>query len=113
MLGLNRIDSQIGQNMITTTDELIGFNITSIMGPVEGVVEKSFMAMSVGSVGVVKGGELEEMIFDAKQKLARAASERGADAVIAFRYEVACRDLEKSVVAYGTAVTCQKHQIPQ
>jgi len=113
MLGLNKLDSQIAQNMITGSDSLIGFDITNIMGPVEGVVEKSFVAMSVGSIGVVDGGGLEEMLFDAKQKLARAASEVGANAVVAFRYTVIGRNLEKSVVAYGTAVKCQKCQIPR
>jgi uncharacterized protein YbjQ (UPF0145 family) len=110
MLGLNKSDSQIAQSMITATDNLIGFDITSIMGPVEGVVEKSFTAISVGSIGMVDGGGLEEMLFDAKQKLAHAASELGANAVVVFRYTVIGRNLEKSVIAYGTAVKCQKNQ---
>lgn len=108
MLGLNKLDSQIAQNMITSADNLTGFEITSVMGPIEGIAEKSLTAMSVGSIGVVGGGGLDELLFEAKQRLARAASEAGANGVIAFRYAMSSRDLEKSVVAYGTAVKCER-----
>jgi uncharacterized protein YbjQ (UPF0145 family) len=94
--------------MITSADNIINFEISSMMGPVEGIVEKSFKAMAVGGIGIVSGGGLEEMIYEAKERLARAASEKGANAVIALRFAIASRELEKSVVAYGTAVKCQK-----
>jgi uncharacterized protein YbjQ (UPF0145 family) len=110
MLGLSRNDSQIAQTMITTADVLVGFEVTHMMGTVEAVVEKSFKAMSVGGFGIVSGGELAEMIFDAKEQLARAASDKGADAIIVFRYAVTSRELEKSVVAYGTAVKCHRRE---
>ena len=110
MLGLSRTESQISQNMITTGDTLVGFDITGMLGPVEGIVEKSFAAMSVGGMGVVQGGELGNMLFDAKQQLAQAASERGANAVVGFRCAILGRNLEKSVLVYGTAVKCQKRQ---
>src|SRR5580658_4953302 len=108
MLGLNPTDGQIAQRMITTTDVLPGFEIDSVLGPVEGVVEMGFTSSSFGGLKLVKGGELENMLFAAKQELAKAAFTAGANAVIAFRYAVLGRELEKSVIAYGTAVKCRK-----
>jgi uncharacterized protein YbjQ (UPF0145 family) len=108
MLGLNRNDSAIAQSMITSADTLTNFSVTSMIGPVEGIVERSFKSMSVGGIGVVSGGGLSEMVFEAKELLAREASDKGAHAVIGFRYAIASRELEKSVIAYGTAVKCQK-----
>ncbi|MDP9039191.1 MAG: heavy metal-binding domain-containing protein [Acidobacteriota bacterium] len=94
--------------MITTAETLIGFEIVQLMGTVEGVIELGFSAVSVGGVGVVNGGGLENMLFEAKQLLAQMASQRGANAVIGFRYALTGRNLEKSVVAYGTAVNVKK-----
>jgi uncharacterized protein YbjQ (UPF0145 family) len=79
-----------------------------MVGPVEAVVEKSFRSVAVGGIGVITGGGLDEMMFAAKEQLARAASDKGADGIIVFRYSIAGRELEKSVIAYGTAVKCQR-----
>lgn len=94
--------------MITTAETLTGYETISMLGTVEGVIEKGFASVSVSGFGLVKGGGLAELVEDAKSLLARAAAEKGADAVIAFRYVVSGRELEKSVVAYGTAVKCKK-----
>ncbi len=108
MLGLTRDVSEIPRSMVTTTESIAGFEITTTLGTVEGLVERSFKSMSIGSIGVVQGGELSSMLSDAKRQMEQAAADRGANAIVAVRYELGARDLEKSVVAYGTAVKCRK-----
>ncbi len=103
MLGLTRDVSEIPRGMVTTTESIPGFEITTTLGIVEGIVERSF-------ISVVQGGELSSMLSEAKRQMEQAASDRRASAIVAVRYEVTARDLEKSVVAYGTAVRCQKIQ---
>ena len=98
----------LAQKMITTAETLTGYDIASMLGPVEGIVEKGFSAVSVEGFGIVRGGGLDQLVQNAKDLVARAAAERGADAVVALRYVVSGRELEKSVVAYGTAVKCKK-----
>jgi uncharacterized protein YbjQ (UPF0145 family) len=104
MLGLAHNNTTISHKMITTSEELLGFEIVEMMGPIEGVVEVGYAK----GFGVVEGGKLEEMLFVAKDILARSAYNRSADGVIGFRYMFTARELEKSVVAYGTAVKCKK-----
>ncbi len=108
MLGLSRQDGQILTRLITTTGSLHGYEIIEVLGPVEGCAEKGFTSMKIAGVGAVDGGGLDELVFDAKMKLATAALEKGANAVVGYRYAFAARELEKSVVAYGTAVRCRK-----
>lgn len=108
MLGLSTDNGQIPTHLISTTASLPGYEVIEILGPVEGCAEKSFTSMKVVGLGMVDGGGLDQLLFDAKMKLASAASEKGANAVIGFRYAFAARELEKSVVAYGTAVRCRK-----
>ena len=108
MLGLSRNVANISVSMITTSETITGFEVVQVLGIVEGIVEKSFRAVAVGGIGLVEGGELDNMLFDAKEALLQVASDRGANAVIALRYAITSRDLEKSVVAYGTAVKCRR-----
>ena len=94
--------------MITCADSLAGFEITSVLGVAEGVVEKSFPALGIEQVGLYTGGGLDEMVEEAKRALARVARDMGADAIIGLRYQIMGRNVEKSALAYGTAVKCRK-----
>ncbi len=94
--------------MITTSESLPGFQITDVLGVMAGVAEKSFTSVAVGNIGMVSGGGLADLVEDAKSGLVSLASQRGANGIVGFRYEVVGRDLEKSVVAYGTAVVLRK-----
>ncbi len=71
MLGLTRDISEIPRRMVTTTESIPGFEITTTLGTVEGIVERSFKSMSVGGIGVVQGGELSSMLSDAKRQMDR------------------------------------------
>lgn len=95
--------------MITTSECLIGFEITSMLGAVEGLVERSFRSVAVGGVGFVQGGESGNMLSEAKEQMIQAATDRGANAIVGFRYALMARELEKCVVAYGTAVFVRTH----
>ena len=109
MLGLNLADdSTIRLSMMTCADSLPGFEITAVVGVVEGISEKSFPILDIGNVGIARGGGLQELIEDAKNLLAQAAGELGADAIVGFRYQIMGRHVEKSALAYGTAVKCKR-----
>jgi uncharacterized protein YbjQ (UPF0145 family) len=88
---------------MTPCDSLPGFEIFEPIGLVEVVVEKSFTAVTFHGIGAIQGGGLNEMIEDARFALANLAAERGANSVVGLRFEVAARELEKSVLAYGFA----------
>ena len=110
MLGLNRKEARwpISHSMITTADNLPGFEIVDVLGIVEGVSEGSFSSVNLGGIGLSEGGGLTKLVSDARDQLAQAAADMGADAVVGFRYEVLGRNLEKSALAYGTAVRFRK-----
>lgn len=108
MLGLNLNESRISGSMITTAETLAGFEILSTIGIVEGVSEGSFPAISVAGIGISKGGDLDRLLDAAREQLIMVASTIGADPIVGFRYQVMGRDLERSAIAYGTAVKCRK-----
>lgn len=112
-LGLTRssyvppIVKEIRPRMMTSCDLVPGYDIVELVGLVEAVVERGFSAASFHGIGAVQGGGLSEMIEDARFALAKLAAERGANAVVGVRYEIAGRELEKCVLAYGSAVICK------
>ncbi len=82
MLGLSRNDSTSAHRMITTSDVLTGFEITAMLGTVEGVAEIGFTALSLSHASVEGGGKLDELVYSAKEQLARAAFGIGANDVV-------------------------------
>jgi uncharacterized protein YbjQ (UPF0145 family) len=112
MIGLNLNLSQerelIAGDMFTTSSTLPSFEITKVFGVIEGVSERSFPAVGVGGVGIYKGGEMDVLMSEAKERLSRLAAKLGANAVVGFTYVLVGREVEKSAVAYGTAVRCRK-----
>jgi uncharacterized protein YbjQ (UPF0145 family) len=93
---------------MTSADHLPGYEITAVLGIAEGISEKSFPIIEISNIGFSKGGGLQELIEDAKNALAHAAGELGADAIISVRYQIMGRQVEKSALAYGTAVKCKR-----
>jgi uncharacterized protein YbjQ (UPF0145 family) len=108
MLGLNLSEARISEGLVTTAESLPGFEILSVLGIVEGVFEDSFSAVGIGGIGFEKGGEMDRLLNAAKEKLSLAAASIGANAIIGFRYEIMGRHVEKSALAYGTAVKCRR-----
>jgi uncharacterized protein YbjQ (UPF0145 family) len=89
-------ESHRTDHLIFTTDSVQGKTITRTIGIVEG--------LSNGMFTEVKHGSLEKLLKEAKSHLAERALSSGGNAVVGVRYEVVGRDIEKTILIYGTAV---------
>src|SRR5215218_4472808 len=102
--------------IIVTTNDLPGFEVTDVYGEIFGLVVRSrHLGSNIGaSFRTISGGEVKgytKLLADSRnhavERLKDAARERGANAVIAMRFD--CNDLGggimSEVAAYGTAVT--------
>ena len=101
--------------IVTTMNDLPGYEIVEVYGEVFGLIVRARNAFSnIGaSFRTIAGGEvkgytklLAESRNHAVDRLKQAATERGANAVIAMRFD--CNeigDIMSEVAAYGTAVT--------
>ena len=104
--------------IITTTNELPGYEVLEVYGEVFGLIVRARNAFSnIGaSFRTIAGGEvkgytklLSESRNHAVDRLKDAARERGANAVIAMRFD--CNeigDIMSEVAAYGTAVSVRR-----
>lgn len=103
--------------LVTTADQVEGRRVEHHLGVVRGVVVRA-TGFSIGLAGGLKaiaGGNIPEfsrVCDEARQSayevMVEEAARKGADAVIAFRYDTSgflegCTE----VMAYGTAVTLQ------
>ncbi len=101
--------------IITTMNDLPGYEVVDVHGEVFGLIVRSRNAFSnIGATfRTIAGGEvkgytklLAESRTQAVERLKDAARDRGANAVIAMRFD--CNELGQimsEVAAYGTAVT--------
>ena len=104
--------------IITTMNDLPGYEIEEVYGEVFGLIVRARNAFSnIGaSFGTIVGGEAKgytKLLADSREhavdRLKEAAAERGANAVIAMRFD--CNELGSNmteVAAYGTAVSVQR-----
>jgi uncharacterized protein YbjQ (UPF0145 family) len=104
----------IQKNMVTTAFELHGFRVTRDLGIVRGITvrSRSILGTIGGSLQTLVGGNItaftnlcEKAREEAFELMLSHASQMGANAVIAMRYD-ANEVLEgvTEVLAYGTAV---------
>jgi uncharacterized protein YbjQ (UPF0145 family) len=104
--------------MVTTMNDLPGYQVTEVFGEVFGLTVRSRnIGSDIGATlkGIV-GGEVKgytKMLSDSRlqavERLREAAREAGANAVIAMRFD--CNELGSNmteVAAYGTAVAVQR-----
>jgi uncharacterized protein YbjQ (UPF0145 family) len=104
--------------LITTGNDLPGYQVTEVLGEVFGLTVRS---RNVGSqLGAsfksLVGGELKgmtKMLSDgrthATERLVEEAESKGADAVIAFRFDTSeLGSTWTEICAYGTAVRARK-----
>ena len=100
--------------LIATTNEVAGHAIVEVIGEVFGVTVRSRSAVAQLGAGLrsLVGGELraltrnlEDSRDEALERLSAAAAERGANAVLAMRFDT-CElgGVWTEVCAYGTAV---------
>ncbi|MEN3285128.1 MAG: hypothetical protein V7607_6268 [Solirubrobacteraceae bacterium] len=104
--------------IITTMNDLPGYEIEEVMGEVFGLTVRSRnVGSQIGaSLKSLVGGELKGMTKmlasgrdDATERLVEAAEARGANAVIAFRFDTSeLGTTWTEICAYGTAVRARQ-----
>jgi uncharacterized protein YbjQ (UPF0145 family) len=108
--------------LISTMNDVPGYEITAVHGEVFGLIVRARNAFSNIGAGfrTLVGGEakgytklLTDSRLHAQQRLEEAARGKGANAVIAMRFD--CNeigDIMSEVAAYGTAVTIRPIAAP-
>lgn len=104
--------------LVATTNDLPGYEITEVIGEVFGITVRSRnIGADIGAgLKSLLGGELKgmtKMLIDGRQqaldRLREEAQGRGADAVVAFRFEASeLSGLGTEICAYGTAVRARR-----
>jgi uncharacterized protein YbjQ (UPF0145 family) len=104
--------------IISTMNDLPGYDVVEVHGEVYGLIVRARNVFSNIGAGLrtVVGGEakgytklLSESRDDATDRLREAAAGKGANAVLAMRFD--CNeigDVMSEVAAYGTAVTVRR-----
>jgi uncharacterized protein YbjQ (UPF0145 family) len=104
--------------IITTMNDLPGYEVTQVHGEVFGLIVRARNAFSNIGAGfrTLVGGEAKgytKLLSDSREqavdRLKEAAAAKGANAVIAMRFD--CNeigDIMSEVAAYGTAVTVRQ-----
>ncbi|WP_221349370.1 YbjQ family protein [Streptomyces beigongshangae] len=100
--------------LVVTTNEVPGYEVKKVVGEVFGLTVRSRNLGSQLGAGLksVIGGELKGLTKtlvqtrnEAMERLVEAAAARGANAVLAMRFDVTtAQDVGTEVCAYGTAV---------
>jgi uncharacterized protein YbjQ (UPF0145 family) len=104
--------------LITTMNDLPGYRIDEVLGEVFGLTVRSRNLGSQIGAGLksLVGGELKGMTkmlaegrLHAQQRLEEEALARGADAVVAFRFDTSeLGNTWTEICAYGTAVKASR-----
>src|ERR1700758_582248 len=104
--------------LVTTMNDVPGFKIVAVYGEVFGLICRARNAFSNMGAGLrtIFGGEVAgytKLLSDSRQqaidRLHLAAVEKGANAVVAMRFD--CNeigDVMSEIAAYGTAVRIEK-----
>ena len=108
----------IDPNLVTTSNELNGYRIIRTLGLVRGIVvrSRSIFGTLGASLQTIIGGNItlftdlcEKTREDAFTLMVQHAAERGANAVIAVRYDAnEVMQGVTEVLAYGTAVQVER-----
>jgi uncharacterized protein YbjQ (UPF0145 family) len=108
----------ISQHLITTSNTLEGYRITSHLGLVRGITvrSRSIFGNIAGGFQTLFGGKIsiyvelcEKTREEAFQLMMQHANERGANAIINMRYDAnEVMNGVTEVLAYGTAVVVEK-----
>jgi uncharacterized protein YbjQ (UPF0145 family) len=104
----------IARMIITTMNDLPGYDVEEVMGEVFGLtVRARNLGSQLGaSLKSLVGGELKGMTkmlaegrLHAQERMVEAAAEKGANAIIAFRFDTSeLGTTWTEICAYGTAV---------
>ncbi len=104
--------------LITTTNDIPGYEITDVYGEVFGLTVRSRNAFSQFGAGLksIMGGELKGMTkalvdsrTDVIERMTQEAEGKGANAIVAMRFDTSeMGDTWTEICAYGTAVRINK-----
>ena len=104
--------------LISTMNDLPGYEVTEVLGEVFGITVRSRNVGAQFGAGLksMVGGELKGMTkmlndsrSEAQDRLVEAAQQRGADAVLAMRFDANdLWNIGQEICAYGTAVKISK-----
>jgi uncharacterized protein YbjQ (UPF0145 family) len=104
--------------LITTMNDIPGYQVQEVLGDVFGITVRSRNIASQIGAGLksLVGGELKGMTkmlvegrTHARDRLIEEAEAKGADAIIAFRFDTSeLGDTWTEICAYGTAVRTRK-----
>jgi uncharacterized protein YbjQ (UPF0145 family) len=104
--------------LITTANDLPGYEITEVLGEVFGLTVRSRNAISQFGAGLksILGGELKGMTqnlmnsrLEVIQRMVDEATAKGGNAVVAMRFDTSeMGDTWTEICAYGTAVKARK-----
>jgi uncharacterized protein YbjQ (UPF0145 family) len=104
--------------IVTTANDVTGSRIANHLGLVRGIVVRSprIGQSLMGGLKQIVGGNIESYAAvcetareEAYERMVQHATERGADAVIAFRYDATeFSPGVTEVLAYGTAVKLER-----
>jgi uncharacterized protein YbjQ (UPF0145 family) len=107
-----------GGFIVVTTNDLPGYEIVQVIGEVFGLVvrARNVFANLGASLRTIFGGEVSQytqLLSDSREqaiaRLKLAAQERGANAVLAMRFDCnEIADTMSEIAAYGTAVIVRK-----
>jgi uncharacterized protein YbjQ (UPF0145 family) len=99
--------------ILSTMNDLPGYVVTEVLGEVFGITVRSrnFGAQLGAGFKSLVGGELRGMTkmlsdsrLEAQQRLTEAAEAKGANAVLAMRFDASEFQVGQEICAYGTAV---------
>jgi uncharacterized protein YbjQ (UPF0145 family) len=112
------MENSPGKFIVSTMNDLPGYEVTQVLGEVFGLVVRARNAFSNfgASLRTVFGGEAKgytQLLSDSRnqalERLKLAAMERGGNAVLAMRFDCnEIADLMSEIAAYGTAVIVRK-----
>jgi uncharacterized protein YbjQ (UPF0145 family) len=99
--------------ILSTMNDMPGYQVTEVLGEVFGITvrARNIGAQFGAGLKAMVGGELRgmtKMLADsrtqAQDRLIEAAQARGADAVLAMRFDASEFQVGQEICAYGTAV---------
>ena len=106
------------ETLVTTSNELLGYRVTRHLGLVRGVVVRSRSILGTIGAGLqtIVGGNItlfsdlcEQTRQHAYELMVQHAAERGANAILAMRYDAnEIMQGVTEVLAYGTAVQVER-----
>jgi uncharacterized protein YbjQ (UPF0145 family) len=103
--------------ILSTMNDLPGYEVTEVLGEVFGITVRARNVGSQWGAGLkaIVGGELKGMTkmlahsrTEAQDRLTEAAAAKGADAILAMRFDASEFQVGQEICAYGTAVKIRR-----